>query len=83
MYVCALIAAIERIKYKYGIKVSARFIPGEQNTIADSLSRGEIPSRFERNGVRLGPPIETICRNLNISNIIGLWEPTIHLAPLF
>ena len=68
-YICALIAAIERVTYKYQIKVSARYILGDQNTLADRLSRGDIPSQFERNGLRLRPPMETICKNLRITNI--------------
>ena len=81
-YICALIAAIERVKYKYQIKISAKFIPGDQNILADRLSRGDIPSQFERNGIRLRPPIGTICKNLRIDNIIGLWYTTIHTTLL-
>ena len=76
-YICALIAAIERVKYKYQLKISAKHVPGDQNILADRLSRGDIPSQFERNGTRLEPPIGAICKNLRIDNIIGLWHTTI------
>ena len=77
-YVCALIAAIERLKYKFNLKISARHIPGDLNTLADQLSRGDIPARFERHGHRLHPPMVNICENLRIRNIMGLWQSMIH-----
>ena len=41
--VCALVAAIERLKYEYMLKISVRFIPSGKNRSADLLSRGTIP----------------------------------------
>ena len=37
--VCALVAAIERIKYQHLLKLSVRYIPSVQNVTADRLSR--------------------------------------------
>ena len=77
-YICALIAAIERVKYDTAIKISTHYISTKDNSLADRLSRGDIPARFMTHGYRLKPPMEDICKNLQIRNIVDLWNVTIN-----
>ena len=80
-HVCALVAAIERIKYRNILKISTKYINTAENTTADQLSRGHIPDRLYSNGLRLHPPLTAICTNLHLNNIVQLWKTTINKAP--
>ena len=80
--VCAVVAAIERIKYRNILKISTRYISSASNATADDLSRGHIPDSLYIRGARMTPPMKTICANLHLNNIVGLWTSTINCAPL-
>ena len=80
-FVCAVVAAIERIKYTKTLKISTRYISSANNTVADQLSRGHIPSNLYRHGTRIHPPMKAICSNLHFENIVKLWATTIRQAP--
>ena len=81
-FVCAMVAAIERIKYNNILKISSRYISTAQNKAADQLSRGHIPDYLYRNGTRVAPPMNAICANLHLENMVPLWASTITDAPL-
>ena len=81
-FVCAVVAAIERVKYRNVLKISSRYVSTAQNKAADQLSRGHVPDYLYRNGTRVAPPLSAICANLNLSNIESLWADTITDAPL-
>ena len=80
-FVCAVVAAIERVKYTNTLKVSTRYITTADNTVADQLSRGHIPTNLYRHGTRIRPPMRAICSNLHFENIVKLWATTIRHAP--
>ena len=82
-YICALIAAIERVKYDTAIKISTHYISTKDNSLADQLSRGDIPAQFMTLGYRLNPPMDDICKNLQIRNIVDQWRITINHTPPF
>ena len=73
-YVCALVSAIERLKYQFMLKLSVRYIPSIHNVSADLLSRKEIPLRLLRHGIRVDPDIDRLCANLRITNIWNRWS---------
>ena len=81
-FVCAVVAAIERIKYRKILKISTRYISSAKNATADDLSRGQIPNYLYIRGTRMTPPMNTICSNLHFENIVSLWTSTINCAPL-
>lgn len=81
-FVCAVVAAIERLKYSNILKISTRYIPSTQNKAADMLSRGHIPDYLYRHGSRRIPPMKAICANLHLDNIERLWASTIKYARL-
>ena len=81
-FVCAVVAAIERVKYKNILKISSRYVSTAQNKAADQLSRGHVPDYLYRNGTRVAPPMSAICANLHMRNIESLWADTITDAPL-
>ena len=80
--VCAVVVAIERVKYANTLKVSTRYISTRHNKTADRLSRGNIPNYLYIRGTRLFPPMKAICANLHLKNIEKLWIATIKVAPL-
>ena len=79
--VCAVVAAIERVKYEKLLKVSTRYISTRDNKTADRLSRGHIPTYLYTRGTRISPPMKAICANLHLKNIEKLWVDTIKIAP--
>ena len=79
--VCAVVAAIERVKYERLLKISTRYISTQDNTTADQLSRGHIPTYLYTRGTRILPPMKAICANLHMKNIEKLWAATIQNAP--
>ena len=79
--VCAVVAAIERVKYEYILKISTRYISTRHNKTADRLSRGDVPSYLYTRGTRISPPMKAICANLHLENIENLWSATIKNAP--
>ena len=81
-YVCALVAAIERLKYKFMLKLSVRYIPSSHNVSADLLSRNRVPRRFVRHGTRVIPDLFRLCAHLRISSIYQNWSRTILSASL-
>ena len=81
-FVCAVVAAMERVKYHNILKISTRYIPSAQNTAADFLSRGHVPDYLYRHGTRRTPPMRAICANLHLNNIEKLWATTINRARL-
>ena len=81
-FVCAVVAAIERVKYGKILKISARYISTLHNRTADRLSLGQIPDYLYIRGTRISPPMKAICANLHLNNIVKLWVTTIRCAPL-
>ena len=81
-FVCAVVAAIERVKYGRILKISTRYISTQSNKTADQLSRGQIPDYLYTRGTRVSPPMKAICANLHLNNIVKLWATTIKSAPL-
>ena len=59
-FVCAVVAAIERIKYNNILKISTRYISTAQNTAADRLYRGQMPKYLYIRGIRTAPPMKVI-----------------------
>ena len=80
--VCAVVAAIERVKYELILKISTRYISTQNNKTADRLSRGHIPTFLYTRGARISPPMKAICANLHLENIEKLWVTTIKNSPL-
>ena len=76
-FVCTLVAAIERIKYKFMLKLSVRYIPSTHNVSADLLSRNTIPKRFVRHGIRVRPNLHRLISYLKISELLNKWSRTI------
>ena len=81
-YVCALVSAIEKLKYKFLIKLSARYISTDFNVSADLLSRNVIPPRFRDHGTRIYPNLKSLCRQLRISNIWLQWSDVVPSSTL-
>ena len=76
-FVGAMVSAIECIKYKYLLKISARYIPSAHNVSADRLSRCTVPIRFLKHGTQLYPELSRLTNNLRISTIWSQWRNTI------
>ena len=83
-FVCTLVSAIERLKYKFMLKLSVRYIPSTHNVSADLLSRKTVPLRFARHGTRIYPNLYRLCSCLKISSLYDNWSQTISssLLPL-
>ena len=81
-FVCAVVAAIERVKYTNILKISTRYIATAENTVADQLSRGHVPYDLCRHGTRVTPPMKAICSNLQFENIVQLCATSIRNASL-
>ena len=79
--VCAVVAAIERVKYGNILKLSTRYISTRNNKTADRLSRGKIPDYLYIRGTRISLPMKAICANLHLENIENLWSATVKNAP--
>ena len=71
--VCTLVSALECIKYRYSLKLSARFIPSEQNRTADQLSRNVVPRWLRSRGSPITPYMAGIAFAANCNNIMDLW----------
>ena len=78
--VCALVAAIERIKYKYLLKLSVRYIPSAQNNTADLLSRIRIPLWLKRRGTRILPSMSSLVRLIHLDNLVPSWLTAVNNA---
>ena len=72
--VCSLVAAIDRIKYLYTIKLTVRYIPSGKNRTADRLSRNSIPRWLQARGSDLSPCMRDLAFAINLNNLIGLWS---------
>ena len=75
--VCALVAAIERIKYDHILKLSVRYIPSAQNRTADLLSRNRIPAWLGRRGTRVRPCMSSLVRLIHVDNLVPSWSKAI------
>ena len=75
--VCALVAAIERIKYQYILKLSVRYIPTKENRTADRLSRNKIPLWLARRGTQLHPDLKTMMRLIDRDYLTTSWAAAI------
>ena len=60
LFVCTPVSAIERLKYKFLLKVSVKYIPSTHNVSANLLSRNTIPKRFVRHGTRVFPNLHRL-----------------------
>ena len=74
--VCALVAAIERLKYQHLLKLSVRFIPSGKNRTADLLSRGVVPGWLQLRGSRVHPRMRELANSINRDNLVRLWTTT-------
>ena len=71
--VCSLVAAIERLKYQYMLKVAVRYIPSHQNRLADRLSRNKTPRWLRCRGSETPPCMRKLARLINSDNLVTLW----------
>ena len=78
--VAELVAAIDRIKYHYLIKLSARFIPSKRNRSADLLSRGVVPGWLSRLGTKVFPCMRALAYLINYNNSLRLWTNSVKSA---
>ena len=81
-FVGTLVSAIERLKYKFMLKLSVRYIPSTHNVSADLLSRNTIPRRFVRYGTRVFPNLRKLRSYLKISSLLYNWSETLVSSPL-
>ena len=71
--VCALVAAIERIKYQLLLKLSVRYVTSAQNYTADRLSRNRIPLWLKRRGTRIRPCMSSMVRQIHLNYLTSSW----------
>ena len=76
-FVCAVVAAIERVKYGRILKISTRYISTRNNKTADRLSRGQIPDYLYTRSTKVSPSMKANCANLHLNNIAKLWATTL------
>ena len=76
-YVCTLVSAIERLKYKFLFKLSTWYISTNFNVSADLLSRNIITLRFLDCVTRVHPNLARLCSYLHISEIWHQWSNTV------
>ena len=67
-----MVAAIERIKYAFLLKLSVRYIPSDKNT-ADSLSRARVPLWLQRRGTRILPSMSALVHLIDRRNLVTSW----------
>ena len=65
-----MVAAIERIKYAFLLKLSVRYIPSGKNITADSLSRGRLPPWLKPRGTRMLPTMRSLVDLINPGNLV-------------
>ena len=70
-----LLAAVEFFKRKHALKISVKHIPGSQNSSADLLSRGRVPTWLKLRGTRLRLDIHSL--TTLIKNPLAFWEKCI------
>ena len=75
--VCTVVAAIERIKYEYLLKLSLRYIPSTKNRTADLLSRNHVPSWLRYRGTRRTPHLTSMIRLIHFNYLARSWLDTI------
>ena len=73
-----MVAAIERIKYAFLLKLSVRYIPSDKNTSADSLPRARIPIWLQRRGTRILPCISALVDLIDPLNLVSSWISTLN-----
>ena len=78
--VCTVVAAIERIKYEYLLKLSVRHIPSAQNRTADLLSRNHVPSWLRYRGTRRTPTLTSMMHLIHLDYLAPSWLNTISLS---
>ena len=82
-FVCTRVSAIERLKYKFMLKLSVRYFPSAHNVSADLLSRNTIPIRFVRQGTRVFfQDLFRLRPYLNIKSLANNWSHTLVSSPL-
>ena len=72
-----MVAAIERIKYAFLLKLSVRYIPSGKNSTADSLSRGRIPPWLKHRGTRILPIMSSLVDLIDPRNLVTSWKLTL------
>ena len=72
-----MVAAIERIKYAFLLKLSVRYIPSDKNISADSLSRARVPIWLQRRGTRIFPSMSALVDMINPLNLVTSWITTL------
>ena len=73
-----MVAAIERIKYAFLLKLSVRYIPSDKNVSADSLSRARVPLWLQRRGTRILPSISALVHLIDPRNLVTSWISTLN-----
>ena len=71
------VAAIERIKYAFLLKLSVRFIPTAKKVTADSISRARIPQWLKRRGTRIFPSMKSVVGLVDHRNLVASWTATL------
>ena len=72
-----MVAAIERIKYAFLLKLSVRYIPSGKNRTADSLSRGRVPPWLKHRGTRVFPIMSSLVNLIDPRNLVTSWTSTL------
>ena len=75
--VCTMVAAIERIKYAYLLKLSVRYISSGKNITADSLFPPRVPPWLKHRGTRLFPSMSSLVELIDPRNVVTLWKSTL------
>ena len=70
-----ILAAIESIKFNFGLKVKAFYIKSGHNNTADKLSRGQTPPWLVAKGVELKIDVSQIVELIN--NPLPYWVPKV------
>lgn len=73
-----MVAAIERIKYAFLLKLSVRYIPSDKNVSADSLSRARVPIWLQRRGTRIHPSMSALVDLVDPLNLVSSWISTLN-----
>ena len=72
-----MVAAIERIKYAFLLKLSVRYIPSGKNRTADSLSRGRVPTWLKHRGTRIFPILSSLLDLIDPRNLVTSWASSL------
>ena len=75
--VCTMVAAIERIKYAFLLKLSVRYIPSRKNRTNESLSRDRVPPWLNHRGTRVFPIMSSLVDLIDPCNLVTSWTSTL------